>query len=238
MAKSTTKPAARKSTRQPSAKRPASGSKAPAKRKYEGGLRELKKQDTLSRILDSALIHFAEKGFEAASVRDISADAGVTHALIRLHFGNKELLWQAAVDYLFERMNVEMALEVGEPKMREGIDGLKAFARRYVKYCARHPEHARLMLQESMHRNDRLSYAVKQHISSAHGFMYAGVKKAIANGDMPKISPVSFIYILSAASQLVFALAEEAREIYDIDVLSDEFVNQHTDTVVKLLFRN
>jgi AcrR family transcriptional regulator len=200
-------------------------------------VREQKKQDTLSRILDSALIHFAEKGFEAASVRDICADAGVTHALIRLHFGSKELLWQAAVDYLFERMNQEMALPPGEPRMREGLEGLKAFARRYVKYCARHPEHARLMLQESMHRNDRLRYAVRKHISSAHEFMYAGVKKAVANGDMPRISPISFIYILSAASQMVFALAEEAREIYQIDVLSDEFVAQHTDAVIKLLFR-
>jgi hypothetical protein len=54
---------------------------------------------------------------------------------------------------------------------------------------------------------------------------------------MPRISPISFIYILSAASQMVFALAEEAREIYQIDVLSDEFVAQHTDAVIKLLFR-
>ena len=36
---------------------------------------------------------FKEKGFDAARARDIAAEAGVTHALINYHFGNKENLF-------------------------------------------------------------------------------------------------------------------------------------------------
>lgn len=236
MTKSTN--ASKSDTRRSSSRAPARTPKNKPKRKYEGTVREQRKQETLTRILDSALIHFAEKGFEAASVRDISADAGVTHAVIRLHFGSKELLWKAALDYLFERWNRETAVEPGEPRTQDGKEGLKAFVLRFVRYSAKHPEHARLMLQESMRSNDRLSYAVEQHIAPAHNSFLPLVKRAIARGDIPKISPVSFIYIMTAASQLVFALAEEAREIHGINVLDDVFVEQHAQSVVRLLFRN
>jgi AcrR family transcriptional regulator len=215
--------------------------KAPTKRKkrkYAGTVREKQKQDTLARVLDSALTHFAGRGFEAASTREIAAGAGVTHAVIRLHFGSKEKLWRAAVDHLFTRMALEMAPGPGEPLLQEGRAGLESFARRYVRYCARHPEHARLMLQESMHKNGLLDYAVKKHIAPSHHFMHDAVKTAVAGGVLHKVSPISFIYIMSAASQAVFALSEEARAIYGVDVFEPDFVEKHADAVVRMLMRD
>ena len=208
------------------------------KRKYGGEIREKQKQETLARILDSALTHFAERGFEAASTRDISASAGVTHAVIRLHFGSKEKLWRAAVDHLFARMAAEMAPGPGEPLLHDGRAGFESFARRYVRYCARHPEHARLMLQESMHKNGLLDYAVKKHIGPSHEFMQNAVKKAVADGVLHKVSPINFIYMLSAASQTIFALSEEARAVYGVDVFEPAFVEQHADAVVRMLLRD
>lgn len=207
------------------------------KRKYTGIVREKQKQETLARVLDSALTHFAERGFDAASTRDISASAGVTHAVIRLHFGNKEKLWRAAVDHLFARMAVEMAPGPGEPLLHEGRAGFESFVRRYVRYCARHPEHARLMLQESMHKNGLLDYAVKKHIAPSHKFMQGAVKQAITDGVLPKVSPINFIYMLSAASQAIFALSEEARAVYGVDVFEPDFVESHADAVVRMLLR-
>ena len=53
------------------------------------------KEDMLSRkekILQSALSLFAEKGYSDTSTKEISAQAGVSEALIFKHFGNKDAL--------------------------------------------------------------------------------------------------------------------------------------------------
>lgn len=207
------------------------------KRPYLAEQRTEQKQATQARILDSALTLFSERGFDSASVRDIAARAGVTHAMIRLHFGSKAQLWQAAVHHLFNRMAMEMQPRAGEPPFDAGRAGFECFIRRYVHYCARHPEHARLMLQESMRDNEQLRFAVEHHIAPSHALMRARLEGAIAQGLMIDLAPINLIYILSAAGQSIFALAEEARALYGIDVFDDAFVERHADALVRLLLR-
>jgi AcrR family transcriptional regulator len=48
-----------------------------------------------ARIRDAALQHFAEHGFEKATIRDIARTAGVSPGLLRHHFGSKEDLRDA-----------------------------------------------------------------------------------------------------------------------------------------------
>lgn len=210
-------------------------SAAGGKRVYRAERREEQKLATQARVLDAALALFSERGFEGASVRDIAAAAGVTHAVIRLHFGGKAQLWQAAVDHLFARMSHEMRPRAGEPPFEAGRAGMECFIRRYVHYCARHPEHARLMLQESMHDNEQLAFAVERHIAPSHAFLQRLIGPAVDQGILIDVPAISMIYILSAAGQSVFALAEEARRIYGTDVLEDGFVERHADAVVRLL---
>lgn len=48
-----------------------------------------------ARIRDAALQHFAEHGFERATIREIARTAGVSPGLLRHHFGSKEDLREA-----------------------------------------------------------------------------------------------------------------------------------------------
>jgi AcrR family transcriptional regulator len=48
-------------------------------------------------ILESALSLFSEKGYAGATLREIASRAGVTHGLLKLHFGSKENLFLSAV---------------------------------------------------------------------------------------------------------------------------------------------
>ena len=52
------------------------------------------------RLIKTSLALFAEKGFDAVSVRDIAKASGVSLGLVRHHFGSKEGL-RAAVDQYF-----------------------------------------------------------------------------------------------------------------------------------------
>jgi AcrR family transcriptional regulator len=50
-------------------------------------------EDTRERILEAAAAAFAEKGFEAATIRDICQRAGANLAAVNYHFGDKEQLY-------------------------------------------------------------------------------------------------------------------------------------------------
>jgi TetR/AcrR family transcriptional regulator len=61
----------------------------------EGGHRTRDPESTRAAVIDAAERLFAERGFAATSMRDISAASGVSHPLIHHHFGSKEALYAA-----------------------------------------------------------------------------------------------------------------------------------------------
>ena len=63
--------------------------------------------DTKTRILDAAELLFMEHGFEATSLRQITAAAGVNLAAANYHFGSKEELFQAVLTRRLDPMNQE-----------------------------------------------------------------------------------------------------------------------------------
>ena len=63
--------------------------------------------DTKTRILDAAERLFVEHGFEATSLRQLTAAAGVNLAAVNYHFGSKEELFQAVLTRRLDPMNQE-----------------------------------------------------------------------------------------------------------------------------------
>ena len=59
-------------------------------------------KDTRTKILRAAARLFAQKGFSGTSVRDIVSAAGENVAAINYHFGSKQKLYQATLEYLLD----------------------------------------------------------------------------------------------------------------------------------------
>jgi AcrR family transcriptional regulator len=66
----------------------------------------IEKPDTKSRILDSAEKLFGMNGFEATSLRDITAEAQVNLAAVNYHFQSKESLVDAVIARRIEPVNL------------------------------------------------------------------------------------------------------------------------------------
>src|SRR5437763_12019602 len=62
---------------------------------------------TQANILDTAEALFMEHGFEATSLRQITAAAGVNIAAVNYHFGSKEELFQTVLTRRLDPMNQE-----------------------------------------------------------------------------------------------------------------------------------
>ena len=68
----------------------------------EGGYQ--RGEETRARLIDSAMRLFGERGFGAATTRDIAVDAGVNAPALQYYFGNKEGLYLACVEFIIERV--------------------------------------------------------------------------------------------------------------------------------------
>ena len=59
-------------------------------------------EETRARIITAAMKMFGEKGYEAASTRDIAAAAGVNAPALQYYFDNKEGVFRACVEFIAE----------------------------------------------------------------------------------------------------------------------------------------
>jgi AcrR family transcriptional regulator len=185
-------------------------------------------------LLQAALEVFSRKGFAGATVREIAAHANVNHGAIRYHYQTKDNLWRAAVTFLFERQTREMDVSGILDKDLSDREILAHFFREYVRYCARHPEHARIAVQESITGGDRLKWMAEKHIRVVHGTVGPYFESCMEKGLLAKVNVVSFMYMHAMASQAPFLLAGEIRAVHGVDVTSEEFIEQHAQTMVDL----
>ena len=82
-------------------------------------------------ILDAALTVFAERGFEAARLDDVAAQAGVAKGTLYLYFKDKEALFRELVE--LNRLNLRRAqaeaIDVEAEPLRQIRQGAEASVR-------------------------------------------------------------------------------------------------------------
>lgn len=100
-------------------------------------------EETRAKLIASARKAFAEKGFAAASMDDLTAEAGLTRGALYHNFGDKRGLLQAVVDQL----DAEMATRAHDIGAQAGNDwdGLLAEGVAYIE-MALEPEVQRIVL--------------------------------------------------------------------------------------------
>ncbi len=211
-----------------------------APRKAAPRPRDLQREQTRRAVLDSALIEFSRCGFEGATTRQIAERAGVNHAMIQYYFKSKDALWKEAVQFLFRRLNEEVSFDLTRIERDFGGD-TRAFARvvltDYIRYCARHPEHARLMIQESVRPGARLSWMTRYFTRVNRLAAEALIRRLQADGVLPPGSPAAMTYIIVGASQLYYALAPEARLAWGVDTTQEAAIVAHVEAVLAIFTR-
>jgi AcrR family transcriptional regulator len=87
-----------------------------------------------ARIRQAALRHFAEQGFQRATIRKIAQTAGVSPGLLRHHFGSKDDLRKECDEYVSEmlrRLNAQLLSNPGD------VAGARRASKRFERYIAR-----------------------------------------------------------------------------------------------------
>ena len=110
-------------------------------------------EGTRAAVLDAAERLFAEEGFAATSMRDISTASGISHPLIHHHFGSKEGLYAAVKRRLVEgyaRRFPRAARAANRPV------SVRAEMRRIMTFLGNSPMLLRLCLRTRLDRDKQV----------------------------------------------------------------------------------
>lgn len=80
---------------------------------------------TRREILDAAMVHFAERGYDRASVREIARRAGITQAGLIHHFATKEELYLAVLAERDARVGTESVDWAERPAVQQLLQAVR-----------------------------------------------------------------------------------------------------------------
>ena len=106
-------------------------------------------------ILDAALEAFARRGFEGASIREITGAAGLGHNLVRHYFGSKEDLWRATIHHALDpgAEQIVAVLSAGHEGSPE--ETMRAGLRVLLSGIDLNPDAIRLLVAEALRGGPR-----------------------------------------------------------------------------------
>jgi AcrR family transcriptional regulator len=108
--------------------------------------REQTRQAVRVRIMDEGRKLFAEKGYEAATMRDVAKATQYTPSALYYHFKDKEELMRAICteDFLGLASRFQASLTSSNP-----LDNIQNLGRAYAQFAMDYPNHYRLMFMSN-----------------------------------------------------------------------------------------
>jgi len=181
---------------------------------------------TQQRLLDAAEEVFAEKGFTAASVREICKRAGANIAAVNYYFGDKERLYIEAVKYAHRACTQGMPFPEWEPGVSPA-EKLRDFIRVMVTRMLQPQSTAslQLMVQEMAQPTAACVEVVQEHIKPMAVKLGAILAELLPDATSRQHSLIAF----SIVGQCLFY--RHHRAVASLLIGEDEFQQLHVDLV-------
>jgi AcrR family transcriptional regulator len=185
-------------------------------------------------ILDAALIVFARDGFHGASLANIAEKAHVLAPLIPYHFGSKDNLWRATVEYALSDLNREADTIRRASRGLAPLDRLSLQIRSFTHFAARYPDHFGLLCSEARPGSERFEW-IKDNVT---GGFRDSLKTLLQEAQEQKLirdvslDHLSFILL---GAILMYFTANAHLPSEDIERLADEHADLISDMVLKSL---
>jgi AcrR family transcriptional regulator len=159
--------------------------------------------------LDAAMQVFWDKGYEGASISDLTAAMGVSPPSLYAAFGDKETLFLEAADRYMERADA-CPFET-EPTARGAVEALLRFLATDITDSS-HPRGCLMMLASAtaVNASPKLQKALALKRAEAREHLMERIKRGIQEGDVPAGTDVGELADFYAT--IVSGLSQQARE--------------------------
>lgn len=177
---------------------------------------------TKRKIFETAMQLFADKGYEATSIEEITATVGVAKGTLYYHFSSKEEIFNFLVEEGIKLL--QNSIDIKTSKLPNYIDKLKAIILIQIKIVVKYEDIITILLTQFLGkkaRNQKCQKLVYEYINKIEEIVKEGIKKGqIKQGNSQAIA--SEIYGLICSS-LVYKLRNNGQ--IEIMKLYKEFEN-------------
>ena len=180
---------------------------------------------TKRKIFETSMKLFAEKGYEATSIEEITATVGVAKGTLYYHFSSKEEIFNFLVDEGIKLL--QNSVDIKTAKRNNYIDKVKAIVLIQIKIIAKYEDIITIILSQfwgNEERHKKLQNLVYEYIGQIEKIVKQGIEKGeIKNGDARVIA--SEIYGL-ICSTLIY----KKREGIELDIM--KLYHEYENTVI------
>ncbi len=181
---------------------------------------------TKRKIFEASMKLFAEKGYDATSIEEITATVGVAKGTLYYHFSSKEEIFNFLIEEGVKLL--QNSIDIKTSKLDNYIDKLKAVILIQIKIVNKYENFITILLSQfygKEARNQMCQKYVYEYINKIEKIVEDGMKAGqIKNGNVKVIA--SEIYAL-IASTLVYKM--ESKSDIEVIKLYKEFEN----TIIK-----
>lgn len=217
----------------PSRRRAAPKSSAPARRREQQ-----RAVETKLTILKASLVEFAEKGFDAASIRSIASRTGLQHPLITYHYRSKEILWRAVAEHAFGEIERLWDTQVETDPTLTPLQRVEREYRAFLRFTLEYPDFHHFMLRENRPGNPRLRWLVHSVIQPLLSRILPQIRASQAAGELPQGDPVLIHYMLIGAASVLSSLGAEILEATGLAPDSPSVVESYWSIIEHTIFRS
>ena len=181
---------------------------------------------TKRKIFETSMKLFAEKGYEATSIEEITATVGVAKGTLYYHFSSKEEIFNFLVEEGIKLL--QNSIDIKTAKFSNYIDKIKAIILIQIKIVAKYEDLITIFLSQfwgNETRNKTCKKHILSYISKIEEIVQEGMDKGeIKKGNVQVIA--SEIYGLIASS-----LVYKIRNNKEIDIM--ELYKEFENTIVE-----
>ena len=200
-------------------------------------MEQITDNSTKSRILDEALVMFAENGYKGTNLRDLAARLGLSKSALYKHYESKEAIWNALLDrmeaYYGERVgSAEQLPEI--PKSGEELLALSMKRLGFTIYDERVILTRKLLLTEQFHDERVCKLATKYFFTETQAMFTAMFKAMMAEGSMKKENPemLAVMYTAPVTSLIQLCTREPERQAEVVE-RCEAFLRYFIDTYIE-----
>jgi TetR/AcrR family transcriptional regulator len=179
-------------------------------------------EESRTAILQAAIREFAREGIAGARTDAIAKAAKVNKALLYYYFHNKDALYGAALDHVFQERNRRLmpVLAADIPPGEKILRYVGAF----FDYLAENPAHREMVQRElfNVPRRGQMQRIIKLYMRPMFEAMVKVVRQGIATGIFRPIDPMQFIPSMAAVVVQYFSSAAFLKLMTNEDPLSPE----------------
>ena len=177
---------------------------------------------TKRKIFETSMKLFAEKGYDATSIEEITATVGVAKGTLYYHFSSKEEIFNFLVE---EGMKLlKNSIEIKTSKFDNSIDKLKAIILIEIKVLAKYENLITIILNQfwgTEARNLSCQKYVLDYIETVESIINTGIKK----GEITNVNPHILASTIFSLTYSILVYKIQTGKPIDVQELYSEYQN-------------